>query len=106
MRTGLAALWLLAGAGAAVVIRAQNNGLVEWTDYGGNLTGSRYSAVADIGRANLGQLNVAWEWRSPDRAMPGATGGAATVPGNFNSTPLMLDNVVYLTTPFGSVAAK
>ena len=53
----------------------------------------------------MDRLQVAWEWNPPDKMVPGQNGGPAILPGNFNTTPLMLDNVVYLTTPYGSVAA-
>ncbi|PYR53161.1 MAG: pyrroloquinoline quinone-dependent dehydrogenase [Acidobacteria bacterium] len=104
MRPHALTLLLLIGAGAAVWTQAPSTGTVEWTDYGGNLTGAKYSGASDITRENVDRLQVAWEWHAPDKAMPGP-GGASVLPGNFNSTPLMIDNVVYLSTPFGSIVA-
>jgi quinoprotein glucose dehydrogenase len=104
MRKRVVTLLLSIAAAATVATQPSGRGLVEWTDYGGNLTGAKYSSVADISRENLDRLQIAWEWRAPDKPMPSA-GGGTTVPGSFNSTPLMLDNIVYVSTPFGSVAA-
>ena len=78
---------------------------MEWTDYGGDVTGAKYSTATDITRENVNRLQIAWEWHAPDKAMPGLGGATATLPGTFQSTPLMLDNVVYVSTPFGSIAA-
>jgi quinoprotein glucose dehydrogenase len=88
---------------AAVALGAQStdNTIVEWPYYGADLAGSRYSPLADINRANVGRLQVVWEWRPPDKPMPEYN----AVPGSFNTTPLMIDNVLYLSTPFGRVAA-
>jgi quinoprotein glucose dehydrogenase len=105
MRIHVVTLALLIGAAAAVGTQSLNKGPVEWTDYGGDLTGAKYSIAADITRENVNRLQIAWEWHPPDKIMPGPNGGPATLPGNFNTTPLMLDGVVYLTTPFGNVAA-
>ena len=39
---------------------------VEWRTYGGTYASARYSPLAQIDRTNVGQLRVAWRWRSPD----------------------------------------
>src|SRR5947209_2128157 len=106
MRIRVVTLVFLVGAVAAVETQSVNTGPVEWTDYGGDLTGARYAAAADITRENVNRLQVAWEWQGTDKAVPTPNGGPGMVlPGSFNTTPLMLDNVVYLTSPFGMVVA-
>src|SRR5262245_32324021 len=39
---------------------------VEWAYYGGDSGGSRYSALAQINRSNVAQLEVAWLTRAGD----------------------------------------
>jgi quinoprotein glucose dehydrogenase len=98
-------LVVIVGAVAVASAQSLNRAPGEWTDYGGDVTGSKYSAVSDITRENVGRLQIAWEWQSPDKTMPGPAGSASTIPGTFQSTPLMLDNVLYLSTQFGRTVA-
>ena len=39
---------------------------IEWRHYGGDSTQNKYSPAAQIGRSNVGQLEVAWRWTSID----------------------------------------
>jgi quinoprotein glucose dehydrogenase len=75
--------------------------MVEWPYVGADKNNSRYSPLADINAATVRQLAVAWRWRPEERPMP----EYRTVPGNFTSTPLMIDNVVYVSTNYNRVAA-
>jgi len=71
----------------------------EWTAYGHDALGGRFSPLAQITRANVGQLVVAWTYR---------TGEAATDtrrPPRFEATPLMVDGTLYLSTPLGRAVA-
>ena len=69
---------------------------VEWLYYGGDPGGTKYSALTDINAANVQRLRVAWQWKHWE---------TPPVPGFFESTPLMIDGVLYVTTPFNNVAA-
>jgi len=75
--------------------------MVEWTTVGGGPTNARFSALTDINRNNVNQLSVAWRWRPEERPLT----EYGTVPGNFTSTPIMIDNVVYVSTNYNSVVA-
>ncbi|MDO8631213.1 MAG: hypothetical protein Q7R41_12040, partial [Phycisphaerales bacterium] len=88
---------------SVAVIGAQRRSLpmVEWSYVGGDQGVTRYSTLADINTTNVSQLQLAWEWKSPDRPMP----EFKTFPGGFNSTPLMIGNVVYVSTNYNRVAA-
>src|SRR5262249_31242439 len=46
-------------------------------------------------------LTKAWEWRTREKALP----EFGTRPGAFEATPLMIDNVLYLSTPYNRVVA-
>jgi quinoprotein glucose dehydrogenase len=74
---------------------------VEWLHYGGDERGTRSSPLTDIGSTNLSQLRQAWTWKHWDT--PRADHG--TTPGQFESTPLMVDGTLYVTTPYNNIAA-
>ena len=97
---------LLAGTLAllpAVVLEvaAQNDGAVEWAFVGSDAGNSRYSPADVVTPENVDQLQVAWTWRPEDRARP----EFGTVPGNFTSTPIMVDGTVYVSSNYNRVAA-
>src|SRR4029453_14085252 len=46
-------------------------------------------------------LAVAWEWINGEKALE----DFSTRPGSFQTTPLMMDNVLYLSTPYNRVVA-
>lgn len=73
----------------------------EWPVYGGNAAGTKYSSLADISRANVKTLTQAWEWKPGDAPME----EFGTRPGNFQNTPLMIDNVLYVSTQYNRVVA-
>ncbi len=61
----------------------------EWPVYGGSPSHDRYTALAQIDRGNVSDLEVAWRW---------STAGFGPTPEARNaSTPLMVDGVVYVT---------
>jgi quinoprotein glucose dehydrogenase len=61
----------------------------EWTTYGGDLASSRYSPLDQIDKDNFGKLEVAWRFKT-DSLGPRPE-------FNFQSTPLMVDGIVYTT---------
>jgi quinoprotein glucose dehydrogenase len=74
---------------------------LDWPVYGGDAGGSKYSPAADIDVTNVARMGVAWEWKTGEKALQ--TFG--TRPGNFQTTPLMIDNVLYFSTPYNRVVA-
>ena len=76
-------------------------GQVEWLYYGGDPGGTRSSPLADITAQNVGRLQVAWQWEHWETPLE----QYGTTPGFFESTPLMIDGVLYVTTPYNSIAA-
>jgi quinoprotein glucose dehydrogenase len=75
--------------------------IVEWPVYGGDQAGTKYSSLKEIDRDNVSQLQVAWEWRHGEQPYP----ELGTRPGAFQATPLMIDNVLYFSTPYNRVVA-
>ena len=72
------------------------SGPVDWLYYGGDQGGTKYSPLTDIGPENVQRLQVAWQWKHWE---------TPPAPGFFESTPLMIDGVLYVTTPYNNVAA-
>src|SRR5262245_24316302 len=82
-------------------IGAQTAGQVEWPYYGGDQGGMKYSSLTDISAQNVQRLQVAWQWKHWETPLQ----EFGTTPGFFESTPLMIDGVLYVTTPYNSIAA-
>lgn len=108
MRRGITVLGLLCAACAhpsvqpAAVTAAA---VVEWPVYGGDAGGLKYSPLADIDRSNVAHLAPAWSWSTGEHAIPQTDSTKAARPGNFQATPLMIDGVLYLSTPYSQVVA-
>ncbi|HLV01192.1 MAG TPA: PQQ-binding-like beta-propeller repeat protein, partial [Acidobacteriota bacterium] len=73
----------------------------EWTHYGGDAGNRRYSPLKEINKYNVQKLEAAWIYRTGDIS----DGSEIPFRSAFECTPLMLDGVLYLTTPFSRVIA-
>ena len=85
----------------AVAVAAQETDLVEWPYVGADQGASKYSPAADIDRSNVDQLDIAWTWEPNE--LPNQEFG--TRPGSFEVMPLMIDNVVYVSTMYTRIVA-
>src|SRR3970040_254645 len=96
-------MWLLAllAAMARASGQAQQAPQVEWMHYGGDEGGMRHSPLTDVDAKNLPRLQVAWQWKHWETPLK----EYGTTPGQFESTPLMVDGTLYVTTPYNSIAA-
>jgi len=74
-----------------------------WPSYGGDQLSSKYSPLAQITRDNVSELVLAWSWNSPDAALIAADDSLS--PAAYKSTPLMVNDVLYISTSLGQVAA-
>lgn len=63
-----------------------------WITPGGHFDNAHFSALAKIDRTNVGQLTPRWTFHSGVR-------------GGFETTPLVVDGVMYVTTPYDNVVA-
>ena len=107
MRPALHTLTAALTALAAVVALAQRPqpsdvAATEWRHYASDAASSKYSAVNQITRANVNRLDVAWRWSTPDNEIV-KTNPAR--PYGYQDTPLLVNGVLYTTTPLGIVAA-
>jgi len=76
----------------------------DWTDYGGTLSGQRYSALSQITPDNVGKLELAWTQRTgdlPDRAE------SVEHKREYHSeaTPIQIGDTLYTCTPHSIVQA-
>jgi quinoprotein glucose dehydrogenase len=90
-------LWI---AAACVVAAGEIRGQ-QWPHYAADQAASHYSPLEQITPANVAQLAIAWEWKPNEKVLA----QFGTRPGAFQNTPLMIDNVLYLSTPYNQVAA-
>ncbi len=104
---GVGRAWRSIGAAvlATVVLApgcaSDDPSIAEWPVYGGDQAATKYSPLADINRDTVHRLQVAWEWQ-PNEVLHAEYG---TRPGKFQNTPLMIDNVLYVSTPYNRVVA-
>jgi quinoprotein glucose dehydrogenase len=73
----------------------------QWPHYAADQAATHYSPLDQITPANVGTLQIAWEWKPNESILP----QFGTRPGAFQNTPLVIDNVMYLSTPYNQVAA-
>ena len=74
---------------------------VDWPVYGGDAGAQKFSSLADIHRGNVSQLRLAWSWETGEDV----NRDFGTSPGIFEATPLVVDGVMYLSTPYNQVVA-
>jgi quinoprotein glucose dehydrogenase len=80
-----------------------STGDVQWTAYGSDLASSKYVALDQINADNVQQLKILWSWETPDNAVFRADERASA--GEYKSTPIMINGVLYVSTSLGMVAA-
>ncbi|NDD65659.1 MAG: pyrroloquinoline quinone-dependent dehydrogenase, partial [Acidobacteria bacterium] len=96
--TGLILL-LAMGIQAHAVGAADNDR--DWPVFGGDPGVTQYSELSDINRDNVSTLRLAWSWETgeaPNREF-------GTSPGIFENTPVVVDGVMYVSTPYNQVVA-
>jgi quinoprotein glucose dehydrogenase len=97
-RTHYRALWLAASSAFFLAGRASADG---WVAYGHDAQGTRYSPLTQITPANVAGLKPVWTFHTGDIS----DGKNKDSRSGFESTPLVIDDRLYLTTPFNRVIA-
>jgi quinoprotein glucose dehydrogenase len=64
----------------------------DWPVYGHDPGGTRFSPLAQINASNVAKLQRAWTYHTGDR-------------GSFETTPIVVDHVMYFTTPMQKIVA-
>ena len=75
----------------------------EWPVYGYDSSGSRYSPVGQITASNVMKLQRAWTYHTGEK--PAVSGPRGQRQVAFETTPLVIGSVLYLTTPANRVIA-
>ena len=75
--------------------------IIEWLYVGAEQAQTKYSMAGDITATNVGELQIVWQWEPNERSLE----EYGTRPGPFQATPIMVDNVLYLSTMYTRVAA-
>ena len=82
----------------AAALMGQQDG--DWASYGRDPGGSKYSPLSSINRKNAATLKIAWTYHTGDLYQP--KHGRPTA---LETTPLFVDDTLFITTPIGRVAA-
>ena len=82
-------LWLLFNSSASLGWAQDGTANGEWRHYGGDLHNTRYSPLDQIDRDNFNDLELVWRVKTANFG--------PTPEYNFESTPLMVNGVVYTT---------
>jgi quinoprotein glucose dehydrogenase len=97
-----ASLLLVAAVGVPLSAAEPTNGeIADWPFYGGDAGGSRYSPLTQINKSNVTELKVAWEYHTGDVS----DGSDNRRKSEFETTPIVADGTMYLSTPFNRVVA-
>src|SRR6056297_502900 len=83
------------------IILNPNDNNIEWPVYGRDYFGSKYLPVSDINRKNVDSLKIAWTYRTGELKSKFKTDKKTS----FQATPIVVDGVMYLSTPLGRVLA-
>ena len=99
----LAAVFLVASCSQAPPYPAEvpQDPKLEWRHYAGDAGGNRFSPLTQIDKRNVARLEIAWEYRTGD-VSDGRDGRPWSA---FEATPIVVDGVMYLSTPFSRVIA-
>jgi quinoprotein glucose dehydrogenase len=73
----------------------------DWPYYGHDAGGMRYSPLKQINRENVAKLKIAWTYHTGDIS----DGKQRPKRSGFETTPILADGTLYLTTPFNRVIA-
>ena len=73
----------------------------DWPTYGNDPGGMRHSILSQINRENVAKLKVAWIYHTGDIS----AGHDGRRRSGFETTPILIDGKLYLTTPFNRVIA-
>ena len=94
---GAGGVWLAAYVMCAACNAGPRPQTGDWAITGSDPGSSRYSALDQINRDNVGRLEVAWTYRTGDAPPKGRS--------EIQATPIVVDGVLYTTTPALAVVA-
>ena len=87
---------------SAFFASAQEPGaMIEWPYVGSGQAHTKYSTAEEITAGNVGELEIVWRWEPNEKPLE----EYGTRPGPFQATPIMIGNVLYLSTMYTRVVA-
>ena len=86
---------------SSLALAQSNEAAGEWAWYGLTIPVTRYSPLKQINRRNVTRLRVAWTFHTGD-VSDGSRGRGRS---GFETTPIMVEDRLFLTTPFNRVIA-
>lgn len=100
-------LSILVACGSRPIRREAGAAIAEWPTYGNDPGSSRYSPLMEITKANVSGLKVAWTYHTGDIAAANSTwnGQKVWAKSTFEATPLVVDDTLYVVTPFNRIIA-
>jgi quinoprotein glucose dehydrogenase len=96
----LAAATFAAGARNAGAQSGKQAG-ENWPAYGGDLGATKYSTLSDLNAGNVAHLALAWQWSTGETPHD----NPRTRPGNFEATPIVVGDTLFVSTPYNRVVA-
>lgn len=78
---------------------------VDWPSPSGDPGAMRYAPIADIDRTTVQRLQVAWRWQTGERNVAAGPDQKPARPGLFQSSPVIIGDTLYVSTPYAAVAA-
>ena len=100
-KTASALLFAFLTCSALASAQRTSNRDTQWPYTAGDPGGMHYSPLSTINKSNVSRLKVAWTWKTDEKLMP----EKGVAPGSFEVSPLMIDGVLYLSTPYNRVVA-
>jgi quinoprotein glucose dehydrogenase len=93
----------LAAAGLAAMLAgiSADRAPVDWAYWGGDPGSAHYSKLTGINTKNVSQLRQAWTWKTGETDLK----EYGTRPGMFENTPVVIEGVMYVTSPYNKVIA-
>ena len=86
---------------AQSTVKTTSSETSEWPNYGNDPGGMRYSPLVQINKQNVTKLQVAWTFHTGDIS----DGKGERRRSGFESTPILVDGTLYVTTPFNRIIA-
>lgn len=86
---------------ALLTLFAAHASAQDWPSWGGDAGGMKYSALEQINKKNVRSLKAAWTFDTGDVS----DGTVYPTRSAFESTPLVVENVMYVVSPFGRLFA-
>jgi len=74
----------------------------EWSYFGANQSGTKYSSLQQINRDNVSELEVAWTYRTGELERLSKAQGKQQ---SFENTPVIVDGSLIVCTPVGRIIA-